>query len=153
MSVQIRAAALVALICVAAGCANEPDMTALNTAASELADAHEQIAKLKAEVFVTKNQLHEAQRKISETETKTFNATKDQHDEMSAEEHAFALLEGAKRTQVLQILEKAKRGEPLTAQMVKTLDDAHVGARYVKAFVNDHLSDAEHAALKGAVSE
>jgi outer membrane murein-binding lipoprotein Lpp len=150
MSFQIRAAALVALSCLAAGCANEPDPGPLNAAVSELADAHEQIAKLKAEVFATKNQLHEAQKKISETETGTFNAIKAQHDEMSAEEHAFARLEGADRTKVLQILEKAKRGEPLTAQMVKVLDDAHVGARYVKKFVNEKLSDAEHAALKGA---
>jgi septal ring factor EnvC (AmiA/AmiB activator) len=150
MSFQIRAAALVALICLAAGCANEPDPGPLNAAVSELADAQEQIARLKAEVFTTKNQLHEAQRKISETETKTFNAIKAQHDEMSAEEHAFAMLKGAERTTVLQILEKAKRGEPLTAQMVKVLDDAHVGARYVKKFVNESLSDAEHAALKGA---
>ncbi len=150
MSFQIRAAALFALVCLAAGCANEPDPGPLNAAVGELADAQEQIAKLKSELFVTKNQLHEAQRKISETETRTFNATKAQHDEISDEEHAFALLEGAKRTRVLQILEKAKRGEPLTAEMVKVLDDAHVGARYVKKFVNDNLSDAEHAALKGA---
>ena len=79
-----------------------------------------------------------------------INAVQAQHDEMSAEEHAFAMLKGAERTRVLQILEKAKRGEPLTAQMVKVLDDAHVGARYVKKFVNENLSDAEHAALKGA---
>lgn len=150
MSFQIRAAALVALICLIAGCASEPDPGPLNRAASELADAKEEIAKLKAEVFATKNQLHEAQRKISETETRTFNASKAEHDEMSAEEHAFALLQGAERTRVLQILEKAKRGEPLTAQMVKVLDDAHVGARYVKKFVNENLSAAEHAALKGA---
>ena len=150
MSFQIRATALVALICLAAGCANEPDPGPLNTAASELANAQEEIAKLKLEVFTTKNQLHEAQRKIAETETRTFNATKAQNDEMSAEEHAFAMLKGAERTRVLQILEKAKRGEPLTAQMVKVLDDAHVGARYVKNFVNENLSDAEHAALKGA---
>jgi septal ring factor EnvC (AmiA/AmiB activator) len=152
MSFQIRAAALVALICLAAGCANEPDPGPLNAAVSELADAREEIAKLKAEVSVTKNQLHEAERKISETETRTFNANQAQHDEMSAEELAFARLEGAERTRVLEILEKAKRGEPLTAQMVKVLDDAHVGARYVKNFVNENLSDAEHAALKGADS-
>ena len=99
-------------------------------------------------MFVTKNQLHECKRKISETETRTFNAVQAQHDEMSAEEHAFARLEGVERTRVLQILEKAKRGEPLTAQMVKVLDDAHVGARYVKTFVHENLSDAEHAARK-----
>jgi hypothetical protein len=150
MSVHIREAALVALICLAAGCANEPDLGPLNAATSELADAHEQIARLKSEVFATKNQLHEAQRKISETETKTFNAIQAQHDEMSADEQAFAMLTGAERTRVLQILEKAKRGEPLTAKMVKVLEDAHVGARYVKKFVTESLSDAEHAALKGA---
>jgi predicted nucleic acid-binding Zn-ribbon protein len=150
MSFQIRGAALVALICLAAGCANEPDPGPLNAAASELADAQETIAKLKSELFVTKNQLHEAQLKISETETRTFNATKAQHDEISEEEQAFAMLKGAERTRVLEILEQAKRGEPLTAQMVKELKDAHVGARYVKKFVNENLSDAEHAALKGA---
>jgi outer membrane murein-binding lipoprotein Lpp len=89
MSFQIRAAALVALICLGAGCANEPDPGPLNTATSELADAQEQIARLKSELFATKNQLHEAQRKISETETRTFNANKAQHDEKSTEEHAF----------------------------------------------------------------
>jgi outer membrane murein-binding lipoprotein Lpp len=150
MSFQIRAAIVVALSCLAAGCANEPEPDPLNAVTSELADAKDEIAKLKSEVLVTKSQLHEAQRKIAEAETRTFNASKAQHDEATEEERAFALLEGAERTRVLQILEKAKRGEPLTAPMVKVLEDAHVGARYVKKFVNENLSDAERAALKGA---
>jgi outer membrane murein-binding lipoprotein Lpp len=91
MCFQIRAAAFVALTCLAAGCAHEPDPGPLNAAVSQLADAHEEIARLKAEVFATKYQLREAQRKISEHETRTFNATKAQHDEISAEKSAGAL--------------------------------------------------------------
>jgi outer membrane murein-binding lipoprotein Lpp len=150
MSFRVRAAVLVALIFLAAGCASQPDPGPLNAATSQLADAQEEIDRLKSEVLVTKSQLHEAQRKIAEAETRTFNTTKAQHDDLREEEHAFALLESAERTKVLQVLEKAKRGEPLTAQMVKVLDDAHVGSKYVKKFLNENLSDAERAALKGA---
>jgi septal ring factor EnvC (AmiA/AmiB activator) len=150
MSFQIRASALIALICLAAGCAHQPDPEPLNAVTRELADAQDEITKLKTELLKTTQQLHDAQAKIADTETRMFVALKAQHDEMREEEHAFARLEGVERTTVLQILEKAKRGEPLTAQMVKVLDDAHVGSKYVKKFLNENLSDAERAALKGA---
>ena len=81
MSIRIRASALVALICLTAGCAAEPDPGPLNAVASELADAQDQIAKLKSELLRTKLQLHDAKRKSAEAETKTFNAIKAQHDE------------------------------------------------------------------------
>jgi septal ring factor EnvC (AmiA/AmiB activator) len=150
MRFEIRAAALVALICLAAGCAHEPDPEPLNAVTRDLTDAQDEIAKLKAELQRTTKQLHDAQVKIADTETKMFAATQAKHDEMRDEEQAFSRLEGVERTRVLQILEKAKRGEPLTAQMVKVLDDVHVGLKYVKKFQNENLTDAERSALKGA---
>jgi septal ring factor EnvC (AmiA/AmiB activator) len=149
MSVPMRASAFVALICLAAGCAREPDPEPLNAVTRELTDAQDEIAKLKAELLRTTKQLREEQSKVAAAETKMFAAIRTQHDELRDEEHAFARLEGDERARVLQILEKAKRGEPLTAEMVKVLDDVHVGSKYVARFLKDNLSDAERSALKG----
>src|SRR5579862_6640361 len=110
MSFSIRASVVaLGLIFLAAGCAKEPEPS--NDLAAELADAQDEVAKLKAELLRTTKQLHDAQAKIADTETKLFASIKTRHDEMREEEQAFARLEGAERTKVLQILEKAKRGE------------------------------------------
>ena len=66
MSLKCCAFISVASMCFAVGCAHQ------DSAKRELADAQNEIAKLKAELLRTTNQLHDERSKVEESETKMF---------------------------------------------------------------------------------
>ena len=166
----------VALICIVTGCAQ--DTRPMDELTKELADSREEVTTLKAELLRTTKQLHETQAKIGECETKMFAAAKSkeeaqaqvaeitaekakiseqlqdlikaQQDELTKEERAYSRLSASDRARVMPVLERAKRGQQLTREMAKILEDAHVGSKYVKKFLRDSLSDRERKALKGS---
>ena len=66
MSLKCCALVSVALMCCAVGCVHQ------DASKRELADAQNEIAKLKAELLRTTNQLHDERAKVDESETKMF---------------------------------------------------------------------------------
>jgi septal ring factor EnvC (AmiA/AmiB activator) len=176
MSHRAHWSAAVALICIVAGCSQ--DASPSDALTKELADSREEVTTLKAELLRTTKQLHETQAKIGESETKMFAAAKGkeeaqaqvaeitaekakiseqlqdvikaQQDELTKEERAYSRLSASDRARVMPVLERAMRGEKLTREMAKILEDAHVGSKYVKKFLRDSLSDRERKALKGS---
>ncbi|HET6326102.1 MAG TPA: hypothetical protein VFG04_15600 [Planctomycetaceae bacterium] len=101
MSVKRCAFVSVALMCFVVGCAHQ------DAAKKELAEAQNEIAKLKAELLRTTNQLHDERAKTDESETKMFAA---ETSKRKAEAQVVEITaENARLSEQLEVLGKAMR--------------------------------------------
>ncbi|HEV8002426.1 MAG TPA: hypothetical protein VGP63_21245 [Planctomycetaceae bacterium] len=115
------------------------------------------IGESETKMFAAAKGKQEAQAQVAEVTAEKARISeqlqdliKAQQDELTKEERAYSRLSASDRAGVMPVLERAKRGEKLTREMAKILEDAHVGSKYVKKFLRDSISDRERNALKGS---